>query len=220
LEYHKKVWDETNFEQLYYFVLRHLLSQKQKEDMFQFNMQLKNIMQEKNFLYDKFRKDWNNQMGIELFPPNEGKVEKVKLVLSQAVRTNNEIAKIMGITFEKHHLINLFEEEQKRFKNKYELDEINNHLEKVFKNTYQHAWEMAKIEEEQRSKIENFYRFVKDNCDDNGLYTYIYKFLLTDSQLKQLNDYNLTLDEIIVKKHPLYIQFSKEWNQTIGEELL
>jgi hypothetical protein len=216
-ELYSTVDDENDAYQLRMFVYNHLLTLKQREMLEECQVKLKELLEEKNGLYEQFRKEWNERLGEEYFLPKEENQEKLLSIKKPThVLEDGDIQRIMGITYEKHQLICLFEQEYKNLIKKYKKEEVENYLETTFKDTYGQAWMKAKeIERKRVLKIE-YHRY---SSDIEGKQYFIYTHLFTKEQENYLKKFGTNLEEIMVEKGKLYKKLKEEWEQELGEKL-
>lgn len=216
-ELYSMVDDQENMYQIKLFVQAHLLTGDQRELLEEAQLKLQEVLEEKNGLYEQFRKEWNERLGEDYFPPSEKKKEEAINVKKPVhVLNDEEIQKMMGISYEKHHLIVLFEKECQQLNNKYQKEEVEAYVEKIFEDTYGQAWIKAKeIERKRTLKIE-YYRY---SNDEQGKRYFIYTYLFTKEQKEYVQKFGTNFEEVMKEKGILYEKLKKEWEQELEETI-
>jgi len=213
-ELYSMVNDKNNIDQMKLFVQGHLLTRDQRECLEEYQLKLREVLEEKNGLYEQFRKEWNERLGEDYFPPSEKKKEmKADIKKPIHVLSDEEIQKLMGITYEKHHLIILFEKECQQLSDKYQKEEVETYVEKIFEDTYGQAWMKAKEIERKRTLKVNYYRY---SNDEQGKQYFIYTYLFTKEQKEYVQKFGTNFEEVMKEKGVLYEKLKKEWEQELG----
>lgn len=216
-ELYSMVDDEKNMYQIKLFIQGHLLTEDQRELLMKSQRKLQEVLEEKSSLYEKFRIEWNERLGEEYFPPSEKKkkiIPKIKQPIH--VLDDQKIQEKMGIAYEKHHLIVLFEKECEVLNHKYPKEEVKIYVEKTFEETYGQAWINAKEQERKRTLKINYYRY---SNDEQGKQYFIYTYLFTKEQKQYVQKFGMNFEEVMEEKGALYNQLKKEWEQEVEEML-
>lgn len=216
-ELYSMVDDQRNSYQVKLFIQAHLLTGDQRESLEECQLKLQEVLEEKNGLYEQFRKEWNERLGEDYFPPSEKKKEVVAKIKQPAhVLQDKEIQQKMGIAYEKHHLIVLFEKECQQLSHKYQMEEVVAYIGKTFEETYGQAWIRAKEIERKRTLKMNYYRY---SNDEQGKQYFIYTYLFTKEQKEYVQKFGTNFEEVIKEKGILYEKLKKEWEQELGEKI-